>query len=107
MDPKARAKVDAGISGVTFLAALLRGKDVKEAQAEARIAVAFAGPLVEEVAPHAEKLWAERERRAAEKERAAQAPRCGSHAGIVCVLARGHSTEANPWHQDEHGTMFQ
>ena len=52
-----------------------------------------------------ERQHAREAKREAEKA-AAQAPRCGQHAGIFCVLAKGHLS-VNPWHQDEHGALFQ
>lgn len=107
MDPKKRARADAAIGGLTFALSLLRGKDVNEAQADARVAVAFTGPLVEELEPHAARLWREREAKREAAKAAAEAPRCGQHAGIFCVLAKGHLSVVNPWHQDEHGTLFQ
>lgn len=107
MDPKRRARADAAIGGLTFAFSLLRGKDVNEAQADARVAVAFTGPLVEELEPHAARLWREREAKREAAKAAAEAPRCGMRSGIFCVLAKGHASVVNPWHQDEHGTLFQ
>lgn len=107
MDPKRRARVDASIGGLTFALSLLRGKATAEAQADARTAVAFTGPLVEELEPHVTRLWREREAKRAAAQAAAEAPRCGMRAGIFCVLARGHASVVNPWHQDEHGALFQ
>ena len=99
MDPKVRSRIDAGVGGVAFLVSFLRGKTVSEAQADARTAVTYTSPLVQEIAPHAERIWTERQARQATK----KAPPCGFQGGIACVLSQGHQGE---YHQDVHGVLF-
>ena len=107
MEPKDRTRIEGAVGGLTLIAGLLRGKSLTDAQAEARAAIGVAGPIADELAPLVEGIRAQRQAKKAAEEAAKVAPRCGVHAGIVCVLAPGHLTTDHPYHQDEHGTLFQ
>lgn len=104
MDPKARARIDAGIGGAAFVLALLRGKDTLEAQADARAAVGVVSPLVEEALPYVERAQAEREaRRAANAPASASATPCKTRG---CRLAAGHVLVLGCYHEDANGVLF-
>lgn len=101
MDPKTRARIDAGVGGAAFALSLLRGKEISEAQADARVAVGIISPLVEEALPHVEAVRAAREvKRAA---RQSTRPACKTSG---CHLAVGHALLLGRYHEDENGVLF-
>jgi len=93
--------IKAGLGGLTLISGLLRGRTLAEAQEEARAVLAIAGPIADDLGPKIDAAMARR--RGASTARTAHV-KCPVQ---LCVLRAGHQTEANPWCQDQHGTLFQ